>query len=128
MLGQKIKKIRKEMDLSQEEFAKLLEISRSNLRDLENGKNKGSNIKILSKLSEISGKNITYFTNSELNIQQYDILDGVIEMMLNRNLIDEDCNINDMLKDLLIDVIKQEIKLKMKKKKQALNNLEQDKH
>lgn len=124
MIGEKIKKVRKEMDLSQDDFSKLLGISRSNLRDLESGKNKGSNIKILAKLAEISGKNLTYFTDDELNIQQYDILDGFIEMMINRNLIDEDGNISDMLKDLIIDVVKQEIKLKLKKKQQALNKID----
>lgn len=124
MIGEKIKKVRKEMDLSQDDFSKLLGISRSNLRDLESGKNKGSNIKILAKLAEISGKNLTYFTDDALNIQQYDILDGFIEMMINRNLIDEDGNISDMLKDLIIDVVKQEIKLKLKKKQQALNKID----
>lgn len=124
MIGEKIKKVRKEMDLSQDDFSKLLGISRSNLRDLESGKNKGSNIKILAKLAEISGKNLTYFTDDELNIQQYDILDGFIEMMINRNLIDKDGNISDMLKDLIIDVVKQEIKLKLKKKQQALNKID----
>lgn len=83
-LGEKIKKIRKELGLSQEEFAKRLGISRSNLRDLEIGKNKGGNLSIIDKLSTISGKPASFFikTGSEVKLNKYEILDSTADKLI----------------------------------------------
>ena len=61
VIGDRIKKVRDELKLTQNEFATKLGISRSNLSDMENGRNKAENINILKKLSEISNKSIDYF-------------------------------------------------------------------
>ena len=61
VIGDRIKKVRNELKLTQKEFATKLGISRSNLSDMENGRNKAENINILKKLSEISNKSIDYF-------------------------------------------------------------------
>jgi transcriptional regulator with XRE-family HTH domain len=68
MLKDKVKEIRKEMELTQEEFAKNLNISRSYLGDIETGRLKGTNVKIISKLSDVTGKPIEYFLEKNAKI------------------------------------------------------------
>lgn len=75
VIGDRIKKVRNELKLTQKEFATKLGISRSNLSDMENGRNKAENINILKKLSEISNKSIDYFikdiNNFESKLKDY---------------------------------------------------------
>lgn len=61
MLKDKVREIRKEMGLTQEEFAKKLNISRSYLGDIERGRLKGTNVKIITKLSDLTGKPMEHF-------------------------------------------------------------------
>ncbi|HBJ1645852.1 TPA: helix-turn-helix domain-containing protein [Clostridium botulinum] len=61
IIGENIKKARRNMNLTQEEFAFMLGISRSNLSDMENGRNKVGNLNLLVKISKLSQKPIEYF-------------------------------------------------------------------
>jgi transcriptional regulator with XRE-family HTH domain len=61
MLKDKVKESRKELQLTQEEFANKLGISRSYLGDIERGRLKGNNANLISKLSDVTGKPMEYF-------------------------------------------------------------------
>ncbi|MDU5111667.1 MAG: helix-turn-helix domain-containing protein [Clostridium sp.] len=115
MLKDKVKEIRTEMRLTQEELAKKLGISRSYLADIERGRLKGTNVKIISKLSDITGKPMEYFLGKDVEVKQYDILDSAIDMLIDNNLIDENGNvIDETSKDILWNILKKEIQLKIK--------------
>lgn len=115
MLKDKVKSIRKEMGLTQEEFAKRLSISRSYLGDIERGRLKGTNVKIISRLSDVTGKPMEYFMGKEVELKQYDILDSAIDLLISNNQIDNDGNILDETsKEILWSILKKEIQLKIK--------------
>ncbi|MEG0133814.1 MAG: helix-turn-helix transcriptional regulator [Clostridium sp.] len=117
MLKEKVKEIRKEMGLTQEEFAKMLNISRSYLGDIERGRLKGTNVRIISKLSDVTGKTMEYFLDKNVEVKQYDILDSAIEMLLEKNLINSDGDIIDETsREIIQNILKKEIQLKMKNK------------
>lgn len=118
MFKDKIKSVRKELGLTQSEFAKKLGISRSYLGDLETGRLKGSNIQITSKLSDISGKPMEHFLNKNTDVKQYEILDAGIEMLIDKNLISPEGDIMDpVANNILLEILKKEIKLKMESKR-----------
>lgn len=117
MLKDKVKQTRKEMNLTQQEFAKLLGISRGNLGDLENGKNKGGNLSLIRKLSEVTGKEISYFLNSDddIIINQYEVLDNAINMLIKKGAISEDGKVLPKYKNILFEILEQEIALKLER-------------
>lgn len=117
MLKDKVKDLRKELGLTQEEFANRLGISRSYYCDIERGRLKGTNVKIISKLSDITGKPMEYFLGKDVDVKQYDILDSAIDLLISKNMIDEEGNILDEIsKNILMDILKKEIQLKIKNK------------
>lgn len=94
MLGEKIKHSRKELGLTQQEFAKKLGISRSNLSDIENGRNKAGNLKLLSKISELTKKPLTFFTEDDTNFN-FDIYEGLdlgLTRLIQSGVIDKNGN------------------------------------
>lgn len=113
MLKDKVKEIRKEMNLTQEEFAKKLGISRSYYCDIERGRLKGTNVKIISKLSDVTGKSMEYFLDKDIEVKQYDILDSALDMLIDKNLIDSEGNFLDQTShNIVMDILKKEIQLK----------------
>ncbi|GAA0774394.1 helix-turn-helix domain-containing protein [Clostridium subterminale] len=115
MLKDKVKEIRKEMGLTQEEFAKKLNISRSYLGDIERGRLKGTNVKIISKLSDVTGKPMEYFLGKDVEVKQYDILDSALDLLIDKGLIDNNGDITDETsKEIILNILKKEIQLKMK--------------
>ena len=83
-LAEKVKHIRKaELKLTQKEFAKLCGVSRSYISELEHGRIIG-NLSLIDKLSKISNKPITYFTDSEaeIEIHSYEVLDNIINSFI----------------------------------------------
>lgn len=116
-LAEKIKKLRKSMGLSQAEFGKRLGISRGNVSDLESGKNKGGNIKLLNALSDLSGKDISYFADENTKrVAQYEMLDEAIEMLIKKGLIEPDGTIHPDYKQMIDEILKTEIALKIKRR------------
>lgn len=118
MLKDKIKQARKEMNLTQQEFAKLLGISRGNLGDLENGKNKGGNLSLIRKISEVTGKEISYFITheSEFPINQYEVLDNAINMLIEKGAVSKDGKVLPRYKNILFEILEQEIALKLERR------------
>ena len=83
----KIKSFRKSEGLTQQEFAKLLGISRSYLEDIEHDRIKGS-IKLMNKLADVTNKSLSYWaTDANIEIHQYDGLDTLINIMIDNNII-----------------------------------------
>ncbi|MDU1966388.1 helix-turn-helix transcriptional regulator [Clostridium perfringens] len=119
MLKDKIKKSRKEMNLTQQEFAKLLGISRGNLGDLKNGKNKGGNLSLIRKLSEVTGKETSYFldSNSKLPVKEYSVLDTTINMLITKGYISKSGKVPPKYKKILLEILEQEIALKLERRK-----------
>lgn len=94
MLGEKIKQSRKELGLTQQEFSKKLGISRSNLSDIENGRNKAGNLKLLSKIAELTQKPLTFFTQDDINFN-FDIYEGFdlgLTRLIQSGVIDKNGN------------------------------------
>ena len=60
VFGDILKKLRQDNDLTQEELAKKINNSRSNIANYENGKNMPS-VEILEKLSEVFNVSTDYF-------------------------------------------------------------------
>lgn len=121
LLNDKIKLARKELGLTQEEMAKRLSISRSYLGDLEKGRSKGSNVKLLSKLAEITGKRLEYFVDDVDNIkfEQYQILDSSIDMFYKKGYINDDGNVDSSIENILLEILKKEIKVKIERLKKG---------
>jgi transcriptional regulator with XRE-family HTH domain len=117
MLKDKIKEIRKSKGLTQEEFAKKLGVSRTYVGELERGRIKGTNVKIISKLADISGKSMEYFLDDDfiVQIKPLDALSNAMDMMIDNGIVDKDGNIiHDIYKDMLMDMLKREFLLKIK--------------
>lgn len=116
MLSNKIKESRKEMKLTQEQFAKKLGISRSNLSDLESGKNKGNNLDLLIRLSNLTNKSINYFVDDNLNLGIYEVFDKMIEDLHKNKKVSKDGSIEDkQIKDIVDDIVKYTIALKVER-------------
>lgn len=94
MLGEKIKQVRKELGLTQKDFAAKLNISRSNLSDIENGRNKAGNLNLLTKICELSERPLSFFIDkdSNYNFDIYEALDIGLTKLILSGLIDENLN------------------------------------
>lgn len=115
-LGEKVRAIRKDLGLTQQQFAEKLGISRSYLGDIELGRLKGNNLKFITLLAEFTGKQMEYFIDNSLKVNSMDLLDGALDMIIKRGLTDDDGNITDEIaKGMIWDIIKKEIVLKKKK-------------
>lgn len=117
MLKDKVKEVRKEMGLTQEEFGKRLGVSRSTIRDVERGANKGGNLKIIAKLCEMTGKPSTYFIEGDTNfkLNKFEALEKVLEDVAASNFVDDDGNIT--MEGLRNDVFEM-VRLTLKKIKE----------
>lgn len=114
MFGEKVKFVRKDMGLTQEEFSKMIGISRGYLSDIERGKIKGT-VSMMNKLSDITGKPITFFMGENVKVSQYDTLDQAIDLLINNNEISLNGEISDWGKEMLLKVLEKEIQLKLKR-------------
>ena len=119
MLGEKIKQARKELGLTQQEFAKRLEISRSNLSDIENGRNKAGNLKLLSKISELTKKPLSSFVEDDtnFNFDIYEALDLGLTKIILGGFINENNDCTTKESSMYLDKL---IKLVIEAKKEEL--------
>lgn len=69
--GQNLKRIRKRMNMTQEELATKMEISRSYLSDIENGR-KNLSIKTVKKLADSLGLSVNDLFNDETIFEEKD--------------------------------------------------------
>ena len=119
MLGDKVKEIRCEMGLTQLKFAKLVGTTRANISDIERGKNKAGNLKILSKISLVTGKPIAYFVEGDpaFQLNQYDVLDETLNMLIENGHVDSNNHIEKKYMPLIMGILEKEIALKVERKK-----------
>lgn len=122
MFGEKIKKCRTELGLTQQEFSNKLGISRSYLCDIEKDRRTNINVDVLSKISSITGKPIDYFLDKDAHLESMSTLNAALELIVKNNACDDEGNIKDVgLKNLIEQIIKQELKLKIERYKKAEN-------
>lgn len=114
MFGDKVRFARKEMGLTQKEFSERLGIARGYLSDIERGKIKGT-VAMMNKLSEITGKPISFFMGENIKIIQYETLDQTIDLLINNSEITLDGEISDWAKEMLLKVLEKEIHLKLER-------------
>jgi transcriptional regulator with XRE-family HTH domain len=112
---EKLKIYRKENNLTQKQLADKLGTSRSTIAETERGNIKGT-IEFINKLSKVSNLPITYWAKdgSDISYESYQALDVLINAMIENGLIKDDGKIPDKDKDIVISVLEQEIKLKIK--------------
>lgn len=122
MLKEKLKKYRKEMKLTQIQMAKMLDISRQSLSDLETGKNKGT-VKLLKKLSEVTNKGFTYWGDEELeaNYRNLQALDMFLENLIDNGQIDDNGDMEQNVMESVMRILKAEIIYKLSQKKEREN-------
>ena len=114
ILGNKIKEVRKELRLTQEQLSKRMDISRSTLRDIETGKYKHINLELIDKLSKATNKPTSYFLEDEIEIDLgiYDVMDKVFEDIINKGLVEDDGKIDPRIKDDVIEILEATLALK----------------
>lgn len=114
-LKDKVKKFRKESKLTQKQLAEKLNVSRTNIAEIENGRIKGT-VKFITKMAEISNMPISYWSSDEIenNYKTYEALDVLIEAMIDSEMIKSDGKINEDSQKLIIAVLEKEVKLKIK--------------
>ncbi|MGN1358641.1 MAG: helix-turn-helix transcriptional regulator [Bacilli bacterium] len=95
MFKDRVRETRKEMGLTQEQLGKLLGVSRSTIKDVERGANKGGNLKVIVKLCEVTGKPSTYFLEGDENIElkPFEALEKVLIDVANSPFVDNEGNI-----------------------------------
>lgn len=113
--AEKVKHIRKvELKLTQAELAKLCEVSRSYISEIEQGRVVG-NLNIITKLSKISNKPIEYFiaSNEDIKIHSYEVLDNIINSFIDNGLISSDGKMDKDTEEFLNKTLMKEIMYKL---------------
>lgn len=113
--AEKVKHIRKvELKLTQAELAKLCEVSRSYISEIEQGRVVG-NLNIITKLSKISNKPIEYFidSNEDIKIHSYEVLDNIINSFIDNGLISSDGKMDEDTEEFLNKTLMKEIMYKL---------------
>ena len=113
-IGNKIRDVRKELGLTQTEFAKKIGSTRSTVSDLEKGINKGGNFKLINSIAKISHKPISYFIdeNSDFQMGIYDVMDNIFNEMIERDLVDDEGNFDGSLNEKMLEIVKATLALK----------------
>lgn len=113
-IGNKIREARKELGLTQTEFAKKIGSTRSTVSDLEKGINKGGNFKLINNIAKVSHKPLSYFIDEDSNFQLgiYDVMDNIFNEMIERDLVDDDGNFSPELNGKILEIVKATLALK----------------
>lgn len=99
VLGNRVRNARKELRLTQEQFAKIANMTRSTIRDIETGKNKCTNLDMINKLVKATGKPVDYFLDDkiEINLGIYDAIDDIFTRMIEKGIKFEDVPQDQMM-------------------------------
>ena len=113
-IGNKIREARKELGLTQTEFAKKIGSTRSTVSDLEKGINKGGNFKLINNIAKVSHKPLSYFIDEDSNFQLgiYDVMDNIFNEMIERDLVDDEGNFDGYLNEKMLEIVKATLALK----------------
>lgn len=119
-LAKKLKDYRKEKKLTQPELAKELDVAKSVISDIESSR-RGASKRTLSRLAEHSGKTIDWWMNgteANNNINEKEQLSTtkmIVDKLIKEGLI-KDSNIDDDVARILLNSLKVDIELELKKK------------
>ncbi|WP_177199267.1 helix-turn-helix domain-containing protein [Clostridium frigidicarnis] len=86
MLGENIKKLRKERNLTQKQLAELIKISTSYLQQLELGQKENPSINVLDKLAEVLNVQVDYLLD---RFEYKDLKVSMLKEFSNKELIKE---------------------------------------
>lgn len=113
-IGNKIREARKELGLTQTEFAKKIGSTRSTVSDLEKGINKGGNFKLINNIAKVSHKPLSYFIDEDSNFQIgiYDVMDNIFNEMIERDLVDDNGDFDASLNEKILEIVKATLALK----------------
>lgn len=113
-IGNKIRDVRKELGLTQTEFAKKIGSTRSTVSDLEKGINKGGNFKLINNIAKVSHKPLSYFIDEDSDFKMgiYDVMDNIFNEMIERNLVDDEGNFDESLNEKMLEIVKATLALK----------------
>ena len=113
-IGNKIRDVRKELGLTQTEFAKKIGSTRSTVSDLEKGINKGGNFKLINNIAKVSHKPLSYFIDEDSNFQLgiYDVMDNIFNEMIERDLVDDNGDFDASLNEKILEIVKATLALK----------------
>ena len=123
MIGEKIKRYRLETDMTQCELAKILEIDRTYLSQVENGKKQASR-NLINKLVELTGESHNYWTQRIIEITCSNC--GEIaraEARLGNNHIKLNCKCGNKKELVIVASTKIEMAYEVKEVKMNLENL-----
>lgn len=113
-IGNKIRDVRKELGLTQTEFAKKIGSTRSTVSDLEKGINKGGNFKLINNIAKVSHKPLSYFIDEDSDFKMgiYDVMDNIFNEMIERDLVDDEGNFDESLNEKMLEIVKATLALK----------------
>ena len=113
-IGNKIRDVRKELGLTQTEFAKKIGSTRSTVSDLEKGINKGGNFKLINNIAKVSHKPLSYFIDEDSDFKMgiYDVMDNIFNEMIERDLVDDEGNFDESLNKKMLEIVKATLALK----------------
>lgn len=110
--SKKLKKLRIEMGLTQEKFAKLTGFSRSNICEFERG-TRSVSFKTIKKIAEGTNTNISFWldeNNDEISTDLFDGLKTVMDALYDTGDIAPDGSYSDRAKELMMRMLDKEVK------------------
>ncbi len=112
----KLKQFRKELGLTQQEFAMKCGFSRTTITELESGK-KAPTLKMIERLALATNTELVEWINTEdenVQAKPFDGLTLIIKKLRESNLIDKEGNMTEQAKRLLHEMLELEVKLFIK--------------
>lgn len=120
MFGEKLKRYRDSLGLTQEQFAKSTNISRGIIAQLESDVRPPSKASLI-KLANHSGKNIEWWLGEEEHEEYKDLqaLNALLEYMLDKDMFGENGEIQDREMEYIKKILEEEVRRKMSKKRKS---------
>lgn len=120
MLSDRIKKLRKEKGLTQQELAKKLKIAQSTIASIESGRRNGNNdtIRSLAKFFDVSIDYLQGITDerNSLSKEKENLIDDFLNLLIKREIITDEDNIDESTQKMIMDIIRKEIGYKLHNK------------
>ncbi|EQC1537798.1 helix-turn-helix domain-containing protein [Clostridium botulinum] len=116
-LGERLKELRNEAKLSQKDLAKKLGLSSSTVGMIESGKRKG-NKETIQKIANFFEVSIDYLYGNDIEeiTKTESLIDNFLDRLIEEDIIQDANNIDSATENMILNAIKAEIALKLKKK------------
>lgn len=121
MIGRRLKELRTKKDLTQKELAKKIGISSSTIAMIESGERNG-NKETLDKIAGFFNVTLDYLYGKNDNlepliIEKDSIIDSFIDELIDADIVTDPNNIDEETVNMILNAVKAQIALKIKKKK-----------